>query len=236
MSYSYFPLTELNSEFSCILPIDIMKILIHDYFHPIEALISIRLCKKIYNVLNYEIIHRKMLLYVKNEHISVFDRFKCNKCFIRFGNDKFSFNRHIQKHKSYEKLGKKWWNYEINTCDECNYTYNNTDERHICPLEKTFCSNRYLYHLYKWAENLCQKTFYINEPTHKCSARCKECGVIFDNDKFLWGTNAFILHFEECVNKRDIINKYLIDMDYSEDDGLGIYYEKICPSLLDIYK
>ena len=222
-------------------PKDIIRLLIHDYFAAPEALICYTLCKRIYQVVDRDILVRKMLEYksIKYFQDQVAKLIICPVCQIVL-QKKEQLPKHLEKHKRSERIfpGKRFIE---SKCISCNMPTSNSTH-HICYLLTKSCYNEGIRYFFEWADSLCDPgSWYVYDPknynrehNHICKAKCKLCDHIFDTEIFDENHhNGFGQHYLTCSKREEMILKYHLQGDKTDEEWKE--YKLIHKDCVDIY-
>lgn len=192
-----------------ILPWDLMLMLARDYFHPPEALIALRICKRLNQSLDHERIHRAMLIHVEKvimqEEVERSNSAPCHLCHVEIW--KSSMHKHLEKHRRYKEQGRDLADrcgVTVETCKECGILY--VTRQHSCPLSQYECHKfreDRIREEHPWVDIICLKAMWYKREhrLHTCFARCQCCGGTFEleKDEYWWeAIEACQDHEKEC--------------------------------------
>jgi hypothetical protein len=207
------------------LPWDILLMLVTEYFHPPEALIALRLCRRLNAALQQPIkgrLIRDMLIYVykekEAEQAEQSSQYRCDKCNCLV--PKTSRKKHLMKHDK-----RKFYSIVMDKCHECGVEHP-LNGPHDCPCHMYDCMDNNYQKDFPWTKDICtecpmpkKRWDYIK---HDVYVQCLECEEIFkvqnwDKDYRDW--HQYIWHWEECPYKDKITAEHgpLVTPDPSED-------------------
>lgn len=195
---------------------DLLSAMMNHYFDPISALRCLRVCKRLNSLGDRDLIIEKVLRYrMLLEYQEQYSKLIiCPKCQTVL-NSKKSLKKHLIKHDTLERSGKKMPVYKtfqerVATC--CNTPTSNYTS-HRCLIRKTdLCDRRLTASFYPWSEVLCpDKEWYLIDPNYKekvCESRCKVCKTIYDCYD----------HFEKCPERSKLIEIYSLKGDRTDEE------------------
>lgn len=197
------------------LPWDVLVLLVKKYFHPPEALIAMRLCRRMNDVLQQdkERIIRAMLIHVYRKKLAAADdlnnRYRCEECYVTLS--KASMKKHMAKHARRINMPIR----PMDTCHNCG-TNHPLNEPHDCPCAIYDCRGS----AREWARNTCKECPMYkkkwNHIQHDVSVECLYC-----HEKFVvqfWNEYeyshedeyVYVVHWRKCPFKDEITTKYWI--------------------------
>lgn len=207
------------------LPWDILILLAREYFHPREALIALRLCRRMNAVLQPDKARfiRNLLIYnYKQRQVAELERslyIQCELC--GFDIPKTTMTKHMMKHEK----GKRMPILRMDTCDNCG-TKHRLNTPHDCPCTMYDCRDSRYSEEFPWAGDICtecpmykKRWYYIKHNIYVECLYCHEKFKVQSYKKDWRDTGKYIRHLEACPFKDQIITDHgeLVTPDNSED-------------------
>jgi len=200
-----------------LLPKDLMRKFMEEYFFPLDSVTCLRVCKLLKQIANIRLIQIRAVKYIAYDQQMIIVNDK--KKFAKLRGDQTipctlcedhiyrkSMSAHLRKHKEgrITNVIQPPRIPELEFCTLCNAPYPDIGPHYMlgCPLELYICQKYALAEYRNWLDLLCSKPQGCRKEMrkHECKFKCRKCQDVFSSDGGEFRDSELDRHWIKCYS------------------------------------